>query len=386
MERVKNNKTIITVIVVAAFFGLAGGVVGELFARAYLLESLFNLPIYGDINLSSATAGSNLIIRQASRVVVNENDKIDETINSMRSSLVGIYKKQNPVEDGNFSAVNYYSAREPAGQGLVLTGDGWLVTNFSLSDRAADFAQFAVVTNEKKVYGIDRVVKDKYSKMVFLHVPARDLSVKKFADRLALKNGELVLAASWQGAGWTSTVENREQFSAANSSDLPTDRIALKDAVPAFAAPVIFNLSGEVIGLMDSEQKIEPMSHFITAIDSLFRLKTIKRPSLGFYYLPAAALVPVSEKIKTFAGDAAGDKGVVIYKDGKTAAVAKGSAADFAGLKEGDVLLSLDEVDLDSGHNPNDILQTTAVGDTITAAILRNGEKKDLEIKIGELK
>ena len=386
MENKTTSKTAF-IIALAIFFGLGGGVVGELLARAYLIDSLYNVPLYGDINYSNISTRPNLIISGGRQVVVEQNDKIASTISSVRSGLVGLYKKQASPAAKNFTPADFYPAKEAVGQALALTNDGWLVTVFPLSDKPGDFGQFVAVTNDNKVYAIDRVVKDKFSKFIFFHIPIRDLPVTRFAAAGAVRNGELLIAADWQGIGWTSSVIDGNNYEGANFSDLPPDRIVLKEAVPkGFTASALFNLSGETVALIDGDGKIEPISHFSAAINSLFRLKVIRRPSLGVYYLSAESLVASTDKIAAAYADLTAGRGAVIYKDPKGGAVVKGSPAELAGLKEGDIILTIDGTEIGHGNNLSNLLQTFSIGEKITIELLRGGVKKSAEVTIGELK
>ena len=386
MENKTTSKTAF-IIALAIFFGLAGGVVGELLARVYLIDSFYNLPLYGDINASGLNNRSNLIISGGRQVVVEQNDKIAATINSVRGGLVGIYKKQTDPESKNFAPTDFYSTKQAAGQALALTSDGWLVTVFSFGDSTNDFSQYSVVTNENKVYQIDRLVKDKFSKFIFFHIPISDLPVTRFAAAGSVRSGELLIAADWRGSGWTSTVIDPNYYSGANFSDLPKDRILLKDKLPQeFSAVALFNLAGETAALIDNEGKIQPISHFSAAINSLFRLKIIRRPSLGVYYLSADDLAASTKKISASFPELSTGRGAVIYKDEKNGAVIKNSPAALAGLKEGDVILSVDGTELGHGKILGDLLQTFSIGEKIMIDYLRNGIKQEVELTVGELK
>lgn len=386
MENKTTSKTAF-IIALAIFFGLAGGVVGELLARVYLIDSLYNLPLYGDINYSGLNTRSNLIISGGRQVVVEQNDKIVATISSIRSGLVGLYKKQASPNAKNFTPADFYPAKQAVGQALALTSDGWLVTAFSLSDKPGDLGQFVAVTNDNKVYAIDRVVKDKFSKLIFFHIAIRDLPVTRFAAAGAARSGELLIAADWQGTSWISTVVDGNNYTGAIFSDLPQDKIILKEVLPKeHSAAALFNLAGETVALVDSDGKIEPISHFSAAINSLFRLKAIRRPSLGVYYLPADDLVASTDKVAAAYTDLAAGRGAVIYKDAKDGAVVKSSPAELAGLKEGDIILTIDGTEIGHGNNLSNLLQNFSIGEKVTVEYLRAGVKKSIDVTIGELK
>ena len=87
--------------------------------------------------------------------------------------------------------------------------------------------------------------------------------------------------------------------------------------------------------------------------------------------------------------DAAGadwQKGAIIYKDQKGLAVQKNGPADKAGLKEGDVIISIDNINLDKNNDLAEMIQNYAAGDKIRLLIKRAGSEKEVEVVLGEQK
>ena len=76
-------------------------------------------------------------------------------------------------------------------------------------------------------------------------------------------------------------------------------------------------------------------------------------------------------------------------KDEKGALVADvtaGGPADKAGIKRGDVIVSFDGKDINEMNDLPYLVASTPVGKTVTVDVIREGEHKRLEVKIGELK
>lgn len=385
-----NNKIRIASLILIVVLALGAGVVGELLARTYLAGSSFGLPLYGDLDFATGGGRSNLVIRTANKVVVQQNDRIAETVSSARSSLAGIYKKQTAADAKAFSLSNFYQVKDAVGQCLILTSDGWLVTNLSgLGDKPTDAGGFVVVTEDKKNYPIDKIIKDKFSKFVFLHIPAIDLPVRKFVEPGDLSGGQLALLVSWNGSSWVTTISDASsnEDGEIRSSDISSDRIVLVEAPGAiFSAPAMFNLAGDIAGLVGADGKIESITHFTAVIDSLFKFRAARRPSLGFNYLSGGSLIGVDAKInEQFSGLVSGS-GAVIARGEKGIAVAKGGPADLAGLKEGDIILSIDGNEITKDSSLTDIIETLAIGDSVLVDYQRAGVKKQVEVKVGELK
>lgn len=388
MKENGNNKVRITGLILIVVLALGAGVVGELLARAYLGGD-FGLPVFGDLDFAADGGRSSLVIRTANKVVVEQNDRVAETLGSARSSLAGIYKKRTGTDAKTFSLGNFYQIKDEAGQALILTSDGWLVTNLAgFGDKPAETSSFVVVTEDKKIYPIDKVIKDKFSQFVFLHIPAIDLPVKKFVEAGGLADGQLALLAGGGGASWVTTIADAGRGDGAvRSSDTPDDRVILVEAPGAdFAAPAMFNLAGDIAGLVGTDGRIEPITHFTAVIDSLFKFRAVRRPSVGFNYLSGSSLTGVNAKVnEQFSGFLSGN-GAVIAKDEKGVAVSKGSPADLAGLREGDIILSIDGIEINKNTDPADVVAGLTIGEEVIVEYQRAGAKRQARVKVGELK
>jgi len=60
---------------------------------------------------------------------------------------------------------------------------------------------------------------------------------------------------------------------------------------------IVFNLAGNVVGLMNREGDIKPITQFKTAITSLLEKGEIKRPSLGINYIDLSSLIMSEEGV-----------------------------------------------------------------------------------------
>ncbi|HNM38554.1 MAG TPA: PDZ domain-containing protein, partial [Anaerolineales bacterium] len=65
-------------------------------------------------------------------------------------------------------------------------------------------------------------------------------------------------------------------------------------------------------------------------------------------------------------------------------AIADGSPASTSGLQKGDIIASLNGVQLDETHQYLNMLYNYKPGDTVTLGIYRDGKQLDLNITLGE--
>jgi len=383
----KHNLAII--IAMAFIFGFGGGLAGGVMARAYLTDSSFSFLPFGNLDFSADRySGQSLVISNAKNVIVQQDAKINETVNSVETSLVGIYKKKpSPVKPSDvFSPENFYKINEPSGQGFIITSDGWIVTSLAL---AKNYNDYVVIAKDRKIYQIDKAAADSLTGFNFIHVRARDLPVRKLAEIKDIKGGNLALSVNWLGLNSVSSVAGfSESAGLVKSSDSFSKKVVLDDKLPSeFKGSVVFNLAGDALGLVNNEGEIEPISHLGGAVKSLFKNKTSLRSSLGINYIDLTGLAEITGLPTGQAGqNSYWQKGVVIYKDQKTAAVKKNSPAEISGLREGDIVISIDGLELNKDNNLAEIVQDHSAGETVSLLISRQGEEKEIKATLAELK
>lgn len=390
-----NNK-LITAIIISTFFGLSGGLVGAMIARAYLLEKTFNIPMVGEINFLDNNGTPNIIIRGAGKVVVEQDTKVLETVSTVNKSLAGIFKKIKPAKTAlkgtsteAFDPENFYQMDKNLGQGFIITSDGWIITDFipekmlNLSPTAdAVYAslkkeileEYAVVLKNKAVYSVEDIVIDRVTGYSFWRIPANDLPVTGFVERGDITNGKQVVAVNWDNWTWVTTIVGQSDASSlTQQSDTFSGEIVLAEKFgDNFVDSFLFDLNGNLEALINKEGRIKPIYSFASGISYLLKNKEVKHASLGVNYVDLSALVGAS---------ADGAKGALIYKDLDSA-----GAAYRAGLRAGDVITALDGVELNQDIDLSAIISNHLAGDEISVEFLRGVEKRTIKVKLGEIK
>lgn len=379
-EKIKDNRYVITILM-AVVFGLIGGITGGFLSRTYLMGNFYDFPIFGQIDFN-ADQNREIVISNARKVVVDQNTKVNEAINSSKDSIVGIFKKQKVSANASqtaFSPANFYNMNLPLAQGLIITSDGWIVVLPKQGQGdLVNASDYVAITQNKDVYAADKIIKDGLTGYTFLHVGARDLPIKQFADKSDLKNGNLILAVNWAGEGWLSSISGKGvNDSLIYQSDSFFNKLSLADVPPQeFKGSIIFDLGGSVMGLINAKGEIEPITHFKGVVLSLLRYQKIKRPSLGVNYFDLSRV----------AGMEKNQNGALLYAVSGATAVAKGSAAEAAGLKAGDIITSFDNIEINQNNNLTELVQSYLPGDKIRLEYLRNGTKSGVDVTLAEIK
>jgi len=367
------------VVFVAVVCGLAAGILGETLAKIYIFQDYAFSSFSGELNLSGLnTSNSGLIIRDAKKVVVNQDVKITETVASIRPALASVFKEIPATS----SAAEYYDLEKPLFVGLIITADGW-VAAMAPDDLKKDFKfkNYVVIAGDRQIYKIDKLaaLKDLPGEPLIFHLAgANNLTVKKNAARAELTLGESLLVINDLTAVRPVTLTALSRSSEVLNSDTAGARMQLNgEGDDSLKNSFVFDLSGNLVALVAGDSTVIPAFSFNSAWSSLSQKNQISRPSLGVNYLD---LTRIKTNIVSL------DKGAWLYPAANQPAVIKGGTAELAGLKAGDVITWINNIEIDASNDLSDLLVNYKAGDKITLTYVRAGAEKEVEVKLGEMK
>lgn len=381
MKRISNNK-IISVAILATIMGLFAGIAGELIAREYMFRDLYGLPFGSEFNLSHTGLNSpNLVIKDAKNITVEQEEKVKETIRSSSQRMVGIFeKKDSPTssEDVSLDVERSYKMKDSLAPGIIVTSDGWIMAeNFAPDlDEELWADRYVVITEDKEVYDIEEVelVEDS---ILFLRLKeAEGLPVSQLAEEENIGIGDMALALEWEDKGYLTTVVEKERSEElVRSSDTFSEKIRIANNLDDhFRSAFLFNLKGELVGIHNNEDRLGSVNNYRAYINNLLEKEGRELPSLGVNYLNLEDLVRDTE---------GREKGALIHPDTTGVAIEEGSAADKAGLQQGDIITSINNVDVEApDHTLNYLVQKHSAGDTLTITYIRDGEEHTQTAKL----
>ena len=129
-------------------------------------------------------------------------------------------------------------------------------------------------------------------------------------------------------------------------------------------------MAKQVVGVVD-DKGIQSLDYYLPLIDNL-SLDKANRAVLGVYYKDLSNIV--TNKAPMI--------GVQLVKSDGNAAVQKGSVADRAGLKEGDIILSVDNVELNADNDLAELISIYKPKSKLYLKIKRDQTEKVVEIKL----
>ena len=272
-----------------------------------------------------------------------------------------------------------YEARS-LGSGFIISNDGYILTNAHVVE-AAD--EITVRLTDKREFKAKVVGTDKRSDVAVLKIDAGSLPVVAIGDPSRLRVGEWVVAIG-SPFGFDNTVT--AGIVSAKGRSLPQENfvpfIQTDVAInPGNSGGPLFNLKGEVVG-----------------INSMIFSRTGGFMGVSFA-IPIDVAVDVAKQLQTTGRVSRGRIGVVIQEVTKELAdsfglpraagalvnsVEKGGPADKAGIQASDVILKFDNKEIDSSNELSRIVAATRPGSKVPAQVWRKGERKDLQVTVGE--
>ncbi|MFA6551568.1 MAG: S1C family serine protease, partial [Patescibacteria group bacterium] len=265
---------------------------------------------------------------------------------------------------------NFYFPDERVGQGLVLTNDGWLLTGVKI-DKPENFIAADYEGNILILESAD-LVKGGY----FVKAKANNLVAASFSGKNDIQNGQLVAAIHQEDArlAFVENANSLKEPAAVQSSENWYRFIKISNRA-VNAGDFIFNLNGLTVGLYDKDGLVSPIYFYTQALPALLSKKEYHQPYLGVNYLSLSAVI--NEKKLS---------GALVAADTKNVAVAKNSPAALAGIKPGDIILTVDGVKIDAQNSLSELIQSYQPDEQIELTILRAENEQNIKVKLGSVK
>ena len=273
--------------------------------------------------------------------------------------------------------------RTAAGSGVIISADGYIVTNNHVVDGADELT---VTLNDNKEYSARIIGADATTDLALIKIDGKQLPAIVIANSDDVKIGEWVLAVG-NPLGLNNTVTAGIVSAKARSMGQGVSSMIQTDAAinQGNSGGALVNTRGELIGInamiySQTGSNIGygfaiPTTIMNKVVDDIKKYGTVQRAMIGIQGSDVNAYVD-AEKEKGNEVDLGTMEGIYVAK-----VVEDGAAAD-AGLKEGDVITHIDGQKVTKFGELQNIIAQKRPGDKITINYLRNKSKKSATLTL----
>ena len=298
----------------------------------------------------------------------------------IKTKMTGV-AQADPLYQLFYGQRNRTYQQEASGSGVIISKDGYIATNNHVIEGADEIS---VTLNNSETYTAELIGRDPSTDLALLKIKADDLSFVEFANSDEVKVGEWVLAVG-NPFNLTSTVTAGIVSAKARSINIlkgdsendvfPIESFIQTDAAvnPGNSGGALVNTQGQLIGINTAiASKTGSYSGYSFAVPSnmvqkvtsdLLNFGIVQRGFIG------VGLAEINqEMLEQF--DLPNLKGVIV-----TGVLEESAGAD-AGLKQGDVILKVEESTVNKVPSLQENIGKYSPGDKIILTVRRGNEEK----------
>lgn len=359
-------------VVVSALFGFGG---------SYLANALNGGHSGSNKTASVSKNGYKLEDATGSKMTVQE------VTNKTKDSVVEI-----KTESVSADAWMQQYVTEGAGSGVVMTADGYIMTNNHVIDGAS---KITVTTSDDKEYEAKLVGTDSITDIAVLKISAKNLTPATYGNSDQLAVGDMAVAignplgelGGTVSAGIISALDRELAIDGKTMTLLQTDA----SINPGNSGGGLFNGDGQLIGIVvakSSGSNVEGLGFAIPinkAADVAQQLMdkgyVSDQPSTGMSYAESSQGNGAAQFFGNSQDSQSQSSSAAVYIQEVT-----GTNAKKAGFQSGDLVYAVDGTRITSFNTLSSIVTSHKVGDKLTYTIVRGNQTKEIKLTLEEKK
>ena len=316
------------------------------------------------MNLLCSTASA------ATLVVIDLADIVDET----SPSVVEVFTETKQVSSWFQEYVT-----EGAGSGVILSEDGYIVTNHHVIDGANTIK---VRLSNGQAYTAVLTGTDEKTDLAVLKINMSGLPAAKLADSSTVRVGDFVIAIGNPLGELGGTVT--EGIISAKDREVTIDGetmtlLQTSAAVnPGNSGGGLFNLDGELVGVVNAKSSGDDIEGLAFAIPAN-TVKEITQELIQHGYVTGRPQLGISVAQITKPG-----MGRQTYYSTPGLYITQSSVDN--GLKAGDRIIKIDGTTINNAADVSTVLDRHSVGDVVEVIVSRSGKEITVDVKLTEQK
>ena len=290
----------------------------------------------------------------------------------------------SPFDLFNFGMPLDLGPREGTGSGVIVSKDGYIVTNNHVVEHAS---HLEVTLSDNNTYFAEVVGTYPKADLAVIKIDASNLKTLSWADSDQAEVGEWVLAVgnplelnSTVTAGIISAKSRNIDILKSKGRDA-IESFIQTDAVvnPGNSGGALVNTEGELLGINTAIKSQTgfyagysfaiPSNIVKKIVDDIIQYGSFQRAYLG---------VSIAEVDSEILEELGMNDMVGVY----IADVADGGSAQYAGLLPKDIIIQIENQKINSVPEIQEVISKSKVGDTIKVTILRKGSQMEVPVRL----
>ena len=290
-----------------------------------------------------------------------------------------------PQEYGNDGSRPQYREARAGGSGVIISKDGYVVTNNHVVDGAT---KLRVKLNDGRTFDAKLIGKDSATDVALLKIDGDDdLPTLPFGSSDALRLGEWVLAIGspfdLQSTITAGIVSAKARNLGAIPNDFRIESFIQTDAAvnPGNSGGALVNTRGELVGIntLIKSQTGSYIGYSFAIPEAIVRKVVVDLKEYGVVQRAMLGIMfrPVDQDFLDSEGKELGIKELGgIY----VASVVEGGSASEAGIRKGDIILSIDGVKVNDSATVQELIARRRPNDKVKISVKRDGDVKQIDV------
>ena len=269
-----------------------------------------------------------------------------------------------------------------SGSGVIINGEGYIVTNNHVIDRAEEIE---VSLHDNRSYKAELVGTDPATDIALIRIKESGLPYMQLVNSDDVKVGEWVMAVG-NPFNLNSTVTAGIVSAKARNINILKEKSAIESFIqtdaavnPGNSGGALVNLNGDLIGINTAIASptgaysgyafAVPANIVSKVVEDLLKYGLVQRGYLGVV-------------IRPMSGKLAEEKGIDFREGVFVDDVSEGSAAELAGLKAGDVIISINRHPIRSTPELQEEVGRHRPGDMLRLEVFRGGSVRMIDVQL----
>ncbi len=272
-----------------------------------------------------------------------------------------------------------------AGSGVILTQDGYILTNNHVVEGAADDGITVRLLDTREFQGT-LIGRDRYTDLAVIKIDADDITQAHLGNSDEVQVGHIVFAfgnplglTSTMTQGIVSALGRQIRIIDDENTGYGIENFIQTDAAvnPGNSGGALVDISGSVVGINTAIATTNaryqgysfaiPINLARKVAEDIIKYGSVRRGFIGVQIQTVDAVTAKAQGL-----DKA--RGVIVQ------GVNEGSAGEDAGLAMGDIILSVDGKEVNTANALQSVIASKYPGETVTLKVFRN--KKEIEKKV----